>query len=263
MPMLDVDGTDLHYEERSSGRPVLFIHGAGGSADVWGDALGLLAGRHRTIAYDRRGYSRSVHAPVRDVQRHREDARALLDALDAAPATVVGWSSGATLALDLAVHHPEVVSALVLEEPPLHRKTRPGPGMLLALIRVQILHRVRGPRVASEAFFRWAFRYTSGGTGYARIPDEIREILLSNGEPNMVEGRWATGEHLTTAELAGITCPSVVLVGEFSEPSLARGARHAAALVPRSRLVEVAGAGHALHLECPRDFVAAIDEAVT
>ena len=114
MATVDVNGTELFHRELGEGSPILLIHGLGGSADVWGEAFALLSEHHRVVAYDRRGFSRSMHAPVSDPQRHREDAGALLRALDAAPATVVGWSSGGVLALDLAIHSPKLVSALVL-----------------------------------------------------------------------------------------------------------------------------------------------------
>jgi pimeloyl-ACP methyl ester carboxylesterase len=263
MATLDVEGTELFYRERGGGSPILLIHGLGGNADVWGEAFELLSEHHRVLAYDRRGFSRSVHAPVSDPQRHREDAAALLGVLDAAPATVVGWSSGGVLALDLAIHNPELVSALVLEEPPLHLKRRPGPRMLRALLATRLLNRVRDDRAASRAFFRWAFRYTSGGTGYDRIPDAVRESLLSNGDPNMAELAWATGEHLTKAQVAGIACPVLCIAGELSERSLARATRYIAGLVPQAQIKPVAGAGHAMHLECHGEFAAAVHEAAS
>jgi pimeloyl-ACP methyl ester carboxylesterase len=260
---VDVNGTELYYREGGSGSPILLIHGLGGNADVWGEAFELLSGHHRVVAYDRRSFSRSRHAPVSDPQRHREDAGALLRALDAAPATLVGWSSGGVLALDLAIHNRELVSALVLEEPPLHLKRRPGLRMLRALAAAQVLSRVRDDRAASRAFFRWAFRYTSGGTGYDRIPGAVRETLLSNGKPNMAELAWATGEHLTKAQVAGIACPVVCLAGELSERSLARATRYTTGLMPQAQIKPIAGAGHAMHLERPREFAAAVHEGAS
>jgi pimeloyl-ACP methyl ester carboxylesterase len=263
MAAVGVNGTELFYRQGGTGSPILLIHGLGGNADVWGDAVELLSEHHRVVAYDRRGFSRSMHAPVSEPQSHREDAAALLRALEAAPATVVGWSSGGVVALDLAIHNPELVSALVLEEPPLHLKRRPGPRMVRALVVAQVLNRVRDDRAASEAFFRWAFRYTTGGTGYDRIPDAVRQTLLSNGEPNMAELAWATGEHLTKPQLARIGCPVVCLAGELSERSLARATRYTAGIVRQARVEPVAGAGHAMHLERPAEFAAAVHEGAT
>jgi pimeloyl-ACP methyl ester carboxylesterase len=79
----------------------------------------------------------------------------------------------------------------------------------------------------------------------------------------MAEFAWATGEHLTKAQLAGIGCPVVCVAGEHSERSLARATRYIAALVPQARIKPVAGAGHAMHLERPAEFAAAIHEGAT
>jgi pimeloyl-ACP methyl ester carboxylesterase len=258
MAALEVDGVRLFHRERGQGPPVLFIPGMGGDADVWGEALELVSRDARVIAYDRRGFTRSVHEPVADPRRHREDAGALLRALDAGPATVVGWSSGGVLALDLAIHHPELVSALVLAEPPLHLKRRPGLRQLRAVLATQLLARIRDERAGSETFFRWAFRYTTGGTGYDRLPEELRERLLANGEANMAELTVATGEHLTRDQVAGIACPVVCPTAELSDRALARANRYVVGLIPQARLERIPRAGHAMHLERPREFAAAV-----
>jgi pimeloyl-ACP methyl ester carboxylesterase len=261
MTAVAVDGVPLFYRECGTGSPILFVHGMGGNADVWGEAFELLSRDHRVIAYDRRGFTRSRGAPVADVSRHREDAAALLQALDAAPATVVGWSSGGIVALDLAIHSPRLVSGLVLEEPPLHLKKRPGLHQLRAVIRAQLLARTKGERAASEVLLRWAFRYTSGGTGYDRLPGWIRDAMLANGEANMVELEVGTGEHLTKEQVRGIACPVMCLTAELSDRALVRATGYVAKLAPHAGETRIAGAGHAMHLERPREFAAAVRRA--
>jgi pimeloyl-ACP methyl ester carboxylesterase len=258
MDAVAVDGVRLFYRESGAGSPILFVHGTGGDADVWGEAFEMLSRDHRVIAYDRRGFTRSKQAAVADVSRHREDAAELLRALDAAPATVVGWSSGGIVALDLAIHHPRLVSGLVLEEPPLHRKRRPGLHQLRAVIKTRLLARTKGERAASEALLRWAFRYTSGGTGYDRLPDRIRDGMLANGEANMAELEVGTGEHLTKEQVRGIACPVTCLTAELSDRALVRATGYIAKLVPQARETRIDGAGHAMHLERPREFAAAV-----
>lgn len=261
MPTALVDDVELHYEERGNGPPIVLIHGMGGDADVWGEAFDLLAEDHRVVAYDRRGFTRSTHQPVGDMQRHRDDAAALLRALDAAPATVVGWSSGGFVALDLAVHNPELVAALVLDEPPLHLKRRPGMRQMRAVITAQLLARVRDERAASEAFFRWAFRHSSGGTAYDELPDALRERLVANGPANMAELGAGTGEYLTKDQVAGVTCPVVCITGDLSDRAFLRATDYLLALIPGAKVERIAGAGHAMHLERPAEFAAVVREA--
>ena len=261
MPRASVNGADLYFEERGSGPPLLLIHGLGADADVWGASLADLAGDHRTLAYDRRGYTRSGQVPRGDFRRDGEDAAALLRALDAAPATVVGWSSGGIVALDLAVHHPDLVAGLVLLEPTLHAKKRPGVRHLAAFLKSSLLRRVKDDRAATEAFLRWAFRHRTGGTWYDRLPASMRDAMLANGAAAMSELGIGTGEHLRDEQVAAIACPAVVLVGDLSDPLFARVGEHTARLLSHAHIERIEGSGHVIQLERPAYFVRVVREA--
>ncbi len=116
-------GVQLHYLSSGEGQPLLAIHGIGGSGALLSDQLAALAGSSRLIAYDRRGYGDS-EAPqpylATTVTEQSEDAAALLGALDATPALLVGVGFGALIALDLCLRRPELVSGAVLADPPVY-----------------------------------------------------------------------------------------------------------------------------------------------
>jgi pimeloyl-ACP methyl ester carboxylesterase len=253
-----VTATELFHREEGSGSPILMIHGMGGDADVWGDAFGMLAEERRVIAYDRRGFTRSRQEPVADLDRHADDAAELMRALDAAPATVVGWSSGGVVALDLAIRRPADVAALILIEPPLHLIRAPGIRQLGGIGKMQVLNLVKDERAASEAFLRWAFLHTSGGTYYDRLPPDIREAMLANGRANMIELKFGTGERLKGRDISAIGCPVTCLTGELSDRALLRATRKVARLLPDADIRRIDGAGHTLHLERPREFADAV-----
>jgi esterase len=89
--------------------------------------LGCRLGRRRrpaddawahTVVYDRRGSFRSGRPEpyVTSVHEHADDAAALIDALAAAPAIVIGRSYGGEIAVDLALRYPDRVRALALLE---------------------------------------------------------------------------------------------------------------------------------------------------
>ena len=78
-------------------------------APVWGEA------GHRVVAYDRRGFGETVY--VAEPHDDLDDLLAVTAATDARPAVVVGNSRGGGLALDLALAHPDHVTALVLIAP--------------------------------------------------------------------------------------------------------------------------------------------------
>ena len=91
-----VDGTELEYEERGSGEPVLLIHG-GLLADAFAPLLAepALTDRYRVISYHRRGFAGSARPEGEvSIARQAADARALLAHLGIARAHVVGHSYG-------------------------------------------------------------------------------------------------------------------------------------------------------------------------
>ncbi|HUG16942.1 MAG TPA: alpha/beta hydrolase, partial [Thermomicrobiales bacterium] len=109
---IEINRARIHYEEMGSGSPVVLAHNGIGDMRTWDDQFPVFAESCRAIRYDMRGWGRSV-CPS-GAFSHSRDLAALLQALDAAPACVVGSSFGGLVALDLALESPECVSALVL-----------------------------------------------------------------------------------------------------------------------------------------------------
>lgn len=116
-------GVQLHYLSSGEGQPLLAIHGIGAGAALLSDQLAGLTDHSRVITYDRRGYGKS-EAPepylATTVIEQGDDAAALLLALGAGPALLVGVDFGALIALDLCLRRPELVSAAVLADPPVY-----------------------------------------------------------------------------------------------------------------------------------------------
>jgi 3-oxoadipate enol-lactonase len=115
LPLLPVRDTQLFYEEWGKGSPLLFIHGLGSSTEDWSAQIEAFRDEYRVIAVDLRGHGRSEKVPgPRTVQSLADDVAALLRALGAVPAHVVGVSLGGMVSLELAACHPEVVRTLTV-----------------------------------------------------------------------------------------------------------------------------------------------------
>ncbi len=117
MPLIDVDGAALFYDETgpADAPVVLFSNSLGATLEMWDAQARALAGRWRVIRYDTRGHGRSpfVDGAV-TIERLADDAAGLLAALGVARAHVVGLSLGGMTAQALAIRHPQRVASLVL-----------------------------------------------------------------------------------------------------------------------------------------------------
>lgn len=112
-----VNGIRMYYEihGRGDGVPLVLLPGGGSTIEsTFGMILPCLAGQRRVIALDERGHGRSSDRdePFR-FETSADDVAALLDQLGIERADVFGWSNGGSIALQLAVRHPERVRKLV------------------------------------------------------------------------------------------------------------------------------------------------------
>jgi pimeloyl-ACP methyl ester carboxylesterase len=256
-------GAGLYHEERGQGVPILMIHPSGSTASTWGSVVDDLATVGRVITYDRRGYARSGGDPVRRMSVHTADAATLLEALDARPAVVVGTSSGAMIALDLAVRRPDLVRAVIEHEGPWRftRRVPAGP-QAASLLRIGSLV-VRGLfEEGAEALLRSAYSYRDGGTAWDGFPDEWRRIARENAKAALWDFVTTVGNRPPPTELATISVPVVCSYGGRSPDFMIRCTRSIATTIPTARTQRIDGAAHAVPFDAPSAFGQLIAEAI-
>jgi pimeloyl-ACP methyl ester carboxylesterase len=233
VPHVSVNGVQLYFEEQGSGTPILGIHGAGSSALFWEDAAHTLAEHGRAIVYDRRGCNRSERPRAygaTTVQEHAADARALLQELDAEPAVLIGRSYGGTVALDVALEHPQSVLGIALLEA--------GPMGLSPEYDAWFASlRDRSEKVEAEAVGEVVMREVFGA--WEELPTAWRDVFTRNGPALLAELR---GEERTANERFGeLDVPALVVTADAS-PKVIRDASEALArALPGSRSARVAG----------------------
>jgi pimeloyl-ACP methyl ester carboxylesterase len=115
---LDIDGVRLHYVERGTGAPLVLLHGNGSMIQDFESSglIDLAAKNYRVIVFDRPGFGHSnrprdvIWTPVAQAELINK----ALEQLGVSHALVLGHSWGASVAIALALEHPELVRGLVL-----------------------------------------------------------------------------------------------------------------------------------------------------
>jgi pimeloyl-ACP methyl ester carboxylesterase len=116
-----IDGLKLYYEIHGDGNstdfPLVMLHGGGDTIQTsFGHILPALARNRQVIAFERQGYGHTADIADRpfSFERSADDTAALLQYLHIRQADLFGFSNGGTIALEVAVRHPQVVRKLVV-----------------------------------------------------------------------------------------------------------------------------------------------------
>jgi pimeloyl-ACP methyl ester carboxylesterase len=111
--MAPVNGIALYYAIYGHGAPLVLLHGGLASADYWSAQIPAFARSHEVIVVDSRGHGRSTRdARPYSYDLMASDVIALLDDLRIAKASIVGWSDGGIIGLDIAMRYPERIDRL-------------------------------------------------------------------------------------------------------------------------------------------------------
>ena len=111
------DGTTIAFDRSGEGPPIVLVGGALADRSAATELAAHLAPSLTVIAFDRRGRGDSGDTAPYAVDREVEDIESLILAAGG-KAFVLGHSSGAVLALELARTHPDRITKLALYEPP-------------------------------------------------------------------------------------------------------------------------------------------------
>ncbi|TYB62688.1 alpha/beta hydrolase [Nonomuraea sp. PA05] len=110
----------LTAEGRTTGEPVLFVHGNVSSAAFWRDAMAALPDGFRPLAVDLRGFGGTDPAPVdatRGLRDYSDDLIELVEALGLDRVHLVGWSLGGGIVLQFLRDRPAAVGSVTLVNP--------------------------------------------------------------------------------------------------------------------------------------------------
>lgn len=228
---MTINGRAVRYYEAGEGRPVILLHGAGGTARLWRKQFGGLSSRFRLIAPDLPGFGGSERDnAVSGVRDYAVFVRDFMASIGIKRASMVGSSMGGWAACWFAARFPEMVERL-------------------ALISPAGLYDGSDPPISVEGVIR-----------------EVTETYMANMPPDnrkaMAELDIAIATIIAMSEAGGFTPDLASVLGKITAPVLIvwgsedriippSYARRFADAIPGSSLVIIEGSGHMPQLENP------------
>ena len=263
MESVKVNGINLEYELVGSGEPVLLIDML--IADCFVPLLTerSLAGRYQLLRYHKRGWVGSTHTPPPvSIEDHAADAAALLDHLGYRRAHIVGHSTGASIAAQLALGHADKVQTLTLLEP-----------TLVSLPLGQAFLRSAGPVFEAYASGDHAGAFAMFVAAASGLEWEQCRALLEQRIPGVIAqsiedadtffgvelpslALWAFGPE----QAAAIDRPVLSVLGAETQPLWVEIAEFLRSSLPSVEDCTIEGVGHLLQIQRPEPVARAIAE---
>jgi pimeloyl-ACP methyl ester carboxylesterase len=229
-----VNGIRIWYAEFGRGAPVLLLHGGLANANYWGDQVPALAQHYRVVVMDSRGHGRSSRdARPFGYDLMASDVLGLMDFLKIQKAAIVGWSDGAIIGLDIAIHHPERLSKLFAfaanSDPSGVKDVSKSPVFTAYIARAEVEYAALSPTPR----------------GYPSFLAEITKM-------------WETQPHFTAAQLRAITVPVWIVDADHDEAIERANTLFMADAIPGSGLLIMPQVSHFAFLQDPAQFNAAL-----
>jgi 3-oxoadipate enol-lactonase len=251
-----IDNSSIHYESQGEGPPIVFVHGLGGTSNVWHAQRVALSRYFRIVTFDLTGSGRSDRSRRSySIDTWADNVAGLMDHLHIEQAVVVGHSMGTVIVQKFAAKYPQRTKAIVLAGALVELG---APGKEAFAKRAETVEK-DGMIGIADAVLGGAL---SAGTreGNPALTGLVRELLLSN-DPLCYAGHCrALIEGSARADQANISCPTLLLVGDQDPVTSLPLQRQIAGAIANSRIRIVPNTAHLTMLETPGAFNAALLE---
>ncbi len=225
-----VNGIKIWYAVYGHGQPVILLHGGLANSNYWGNQVPALAKHYQVIVMDSRGHGRSTRndRPY-GYDLMASDVVALMDYLKIQKAAIVGWSDGAILGLDIAIHHPERLTKLFAFA------ANSDPSGVADISK-------------SDVFNAYIARAEKEYEHLSATPTQYKAFLDQIGK------MWATQPNFTEAQLRGITTPTWIVDADHDEAIKRENTEYMAKMIPNSGLLLQPEVSHFSFLQDPQQF---------
>ncbi len=238
----------LGYEEAGEGPVLLLIHGFPVDRRIWRPQLESLATLRRVVAVDLRGRGKSPADAAEGwtIDDYAGDIAETIDALGVHQVDLVGLSMGGYITFSLLRMHPEKVRSLVLmstkaeEDGPEAKKGRDDNAALV---------REKGSEALGDRMLQNLLSKSASDQVKKDVADMFRSIPPDSAVADLEAMRDRPD---STALLASIRVPTLVIQGEEDGLLTLEAGREMAAAIPEGRFVSIPGSGHFVSVQQPR-----------
>ena len=250
----------IEYQEAGIGVPLLAVHGSGGGHDQGMAFAGALASHGiRVIAMSRFGYLRTPMPTDASAAAQADAHVCLLDALGIPKAAVMGGSAGAPSALQMAIRHPDRVSALVMlvpltYKPPTQADSAPPlpPWVENTMIRFissdflfwLALHVARDQVIKVVLATPPELLRHASPQERARIDAMLNNILPVSLRADGLRSDTAVGKHLSSSPLESIRLPTLVISARDDRYGTFASAQYTAGRIAGAKFIGFDEGGH-------------------
>ena len=225
-----VNGIKIWYAEFGQGEPVILLHGGLANSNYWGEQVPALAAHYRVIVMDSRGHGRSSrNARPFGYDLMAADVIGLMDYLHIRKAAIVGWSDGAILGLDIAIHHPERLTKVFAFA------ANSDPSGVSDIVH-------------SPVFTAYIARAAKEYEALSPTPHEYAAFLAQ------IEKMWATQPNFTAAQLESISVPVWIVDADHDEAIKRENTEFMAAHIPNVGLLLQPDVSHFSFIQDPQQF---------
>jgi len=252
-----VNGASLYYEVKGEGFPLVLVSG-GGLMDsrAWDQQFEHFSMHYKVIRYDVRGIGRSTRPGQKF--SHSQDLYALLNLLKVKKAHVIGLSFGGSIALDFALDHPDMVSQLVLAASGTSTDSK-GAANLQGLNWLSSIAKKDGIAKMVELVSNTPSFISKDNLA---AQQKIRQNYLDNHDIFESDfpliSLWEPTNPPAANRLGAIRVPVLIMMAENDIPPYKETTDRMAAGMRQARTIVIPGAAHAINLDKPKEFDAAV-----
>lgn len=251
----------LHYSLRparsgQARKTIVLSHALGCDLTMWDALANTLAADYDVVTYDHRGHGSSdAPATLYTMAELADDAARLVRELDRGPVVWIGLSMGGMVGQELAIRHPDLVSALIIAN-----STSSYPDAVREIWQQRIdTVRTKGIEVIADAVMERYFHEDFRAERAATVAS-YRRRLTSTDQDGYVGCCHAVGTVDTTDRLAQIGVPTLVIAGALDQGAPVSMSETMVQHIPGAKLVVLDGASHLAVTEQPASFTHAVVE---